>query len=81
MMKTSLEQRAMLERLTALLSSVIGALTPLAVATLEALRLLLELLGEIPPATVALLETPLRLKAVAPSAAVRCQVANLPSLA
>ena len=69
----------MLERLTALLSSVIGARPPLAVATLEALRLLLELLGEIPPATVALLETPLRLKAVSPSAAVRCQVVNLPS--
>lgn len=38
----------MLDRLSALLASVLGGKVPLAVATLEAMGLLLEVLGEIP---------------------------------
>ena len=60
----------------ALLVSVLGGHVPLAVASLGAMGLLLEVLGEIPPDTVALLEGPVQAKLLAPSSCLRRQVAN-----
>ena len=67
-------QRAMLERLTALLASVLGAQVPLAVAALEGMCLLLEVLGEVSPEQLASLEEPVVGKLLSGSACLRRQV-------
>ena len=69
-------QRAMLERLTALLASVLGAQVPLAVAALEGMCLLLEVLGEVSPEQLASLEEPVVGKLLSGSACLRRQVSR-----
>ena len=72
-----LVQRSMLDRLTALVASVLGARTPLAVATLEAMSLLLEILGEIPGKQVDLLLSAVGAKLTSDSTCLRLQVGPL----
>ena len=55
-------QRRLLERLAALCASVLGGCVPVGAATLEALGLLLEVLGEVSAEAVALLGPPLAAK-------------------
>lgn len=67
-------QRTLLERLAALLASVLGNHTPLAVATMEAMGLLLEVLGEINADEVAVIGQPVLAKLLAGSSCLRRQV-------
>lgn len=67
-------QRLLLERLTALAASVLGDCTPVAVVTLEALGLLLEVLGEVAPEVTALLQDPLTWKLTGSCSLLRAQV-------
>ena len=64
----------MLDRLAALMASVLGAHIPLAVATLEAMSLLLEVLGEIPEKQVSLLLGAVGGKLTSDSTCLRLQV-------
>lgn len=64
----------MLDRLTALLASVLGAQPPLAVATLEAMGLLLEVLGEIPEKQVQSLAQAVSAKLISDCTCLRMQV-------
>ena len=64
----------MLERLTALLASVLGAQVPLAVAAVEGMCLLLEVLGEVSPEQLGSLEEPVVGKMLSGSACLRRQV-------
>ena len=70
----------MLERLNALVASVLGSKTPLAVAALQAMGLLLEVLGEIPESQVDLLSGPVTAKLTGDSTCLRLQVLPLRSL-
>ncbi len=67
-------QRTLLERLTALLASVLGSHVPLAMVTLEAMGLLLEILGEVSPSMLKQLEDPVMWKLTSDHACVRAQV-------
>ena len=67
-------QRALLERLTTMLASVLGSHVPLAIVTLEAMGLLLEILGEVSPAMLKQLEEPVLWKLTCDHACVRAQV-------
>lgn len=64
----------MLDRLIALVASVLGARIPLAVAALEAMSLLLEVLGEIPEKQVDLLLGAVGAKLTSDSTCLRLQV-------
>ncbi|CAL8466413.1 g5949 [Coccomyxa elongata] len=68
-------QRLLLERLTALAASVLGDCTPVAAVTLEALGLLLEVLGEVAPEVTALLQDPLTWKLTGGCSLLRAQAA------
>lgn len=70
-------QRKMLDRLMAMIASVLGARTPLAVVALEAMSLLLEVLGEIPQKQVDLLSAPVITKLTSDSSCLRLQVLPL----
>jgi hypothetical protein len=60
-------------RLIALLVGALGEHVPVAVVALEAMGLLLEVLGEVPPETVAALHDPLLAKLTGPCYALRSQ--------
>ncbi|KAK9820084.1 hypothetical protein WJX72_005985 [[Myrmecia] bisecta] len=68
-------QRLMLERLTALVASVLGSHVPLAVVTLEAMGLLLEVLGEVQLEMLSQLEEPVGWKLAADHSCLRSQAA------
>ena len=67
-------QRLMLERLTVLLSSHLGSHIGVAVSTLGAMGLLLELLGEIDADELASLDSAVGEKLIHPSSVIRRQV-------
>ena len=67
-------QRSLLERLTALVASVLGTHVPLAVAALEAMGLLLEVLGEVSADQAASIALPVLEKLQASSSCRRRQV-------
>eukprot|EP00887_Chlorella_sp_A99_P005661 scaffold1.g5661.t1 len=70
-------QRALLDRLAAVLGAApLGAHTPVGVVVLEALALLLELLGEVPTETRAALEPAIGAKVEGPHACLRLQAAS-----
>ncbi|KAK9865210.1 hypothetical protein WJX84_003181 [Apatococcus fuscideae] len=68
-------QRTLLERLTTMLASVLGSHVPLAIVTLEAMGLLLEILGEVSPAMLKQLQEPVLWKLTTDHACVRAQAA------
>lgn len=63
----------MLDRLIALTASVLGSKTPLAVAALDAISLLLEVLGEIPNKQVTVLLELISTKLVSDTTCLRLQ--------
>ena len=70
-------QRVLLERLCAVLSSSpLGGHTPVGVVVLEAMALLLEVLGEVSPETRAALEPAIGAKVSGPHACLRLQAAS-----
>lgn len=67
-------QRLLLDKLLGVLGAPLGAHTPVAVVTLEALALLLEVLGEVSTETRTALEGPIGAKLAGPHCCLRLQV-------
>lgn len=67
-------QRHFLEQLAALSATPLGSKVPLGIVTLEAMGLLLEILGEVSPELALEVEKPLLTKVVAKQSVLRSEV-------